>query len=144
MAVLAGALLYGYGNPGLFAWDVAFARRQAEQGLPVHKAHKKIPALGPDGDSAHGDVETPAGQVSGEFRPAEPHPLELDAEFRCICPRGHRLESVEFRRTASHGERRVVAAGPYTERRGSDRWRHAARAKGSDGDLCPKGKNEIP
>ncbi|MFH1130275.1 MAG: UTP--glucose-1-phosphate uridylyltransferase [Pseudomonadota bacterium] len=41
-----GALLFDYGNPGLFIWSRAFAERQAKRkALSFHRAFKKIPYL---------------------------------------------------------------------------------------------------
>ena len=44
-----GSLRFAWGSPAQHVFSVPFLRREAEAGLPVHLAHKKVPFIGPDG-----------------------------------------------------------------------------------------------
>jgi UDP-N-acetylglucosamine/UDP-N-acetylgalactosamine diphosphorylase len=44
-----GTLLFGQASIAAHCIDVAFARRIAAQGLPLHRARKKVPYVGADG-----------------------------------------------------------------------------------------------
>lgn len=45
----AGALTFGMGSIAAHCIDLAFARRMADEGLPVHRAHKKVPYVDVNG-----------------------------------------------------------------------------------------------
>ena len=44
-----GSLRFAWGSPALHVFSVPFLRREAEAGLPVHLAHKKVPFVDASG-----------------------------------------------------------------------------------------------
>ena len=50
-----GSLRHAWATPSPYVFSEAFLRREAEAGLPVHLAHKKVPFVGPDGAVAKPD-----------------------------------------------------------------------------------------
>lgn len=76
-------LLYGWGSPGIFLFSRDFAEIQAKRtDLPVHKAHKKLPHIGVDGELVN--PSAPNGIKLETYA----HDTLLDAErtivFECL------------------------------------------------------------
>ena len=46
-----GALTYGMGSIAAHCIDLEFALRMADEGLPIHRAHKKVPYVNEQGDA---------------------------------------------------------------------------------------------
>ncbi len=76
----SGALLFGQGSIAAHVIDLAFARRIAEEGLPLHRARKRVPYV----DAA-----------GREVRPDAPNAVKLESFLFDAIPRAERSLVVE-------------------------------------------------
>ncbi|MCE9634347.1 MAG: UTP--glucose-1-phosphate uridylyltransferase [Planctomycetes bacterium] len=79
-----GALVFGQGNIAAHCIDVAFARRMADEGLPYHRARKKVPCA----DATGRTVE-----------PDRPNATKFECFVFDALPRAARTVVVEARRS---------------------------------------------
>ena len=78
-----GSLLFGQGSIAAHCIDLEFARRMAGEGLPVHRARKKVPFVGADGN---------------HVEPASPNATKFESFLFDAIPRAERSLVLETRR----------------------------------------------
>ena len=71
-----GSLRYRWAAPSPFLFSVPFLRREAEAGLPIHLAHKKVPFAGESGETV-----TPDAPNAYKF---EKFVFDALADARCV------------------------------------------------------------
>ena len=127
-----GCLRFAYGSPAIHVFSVPFLRREAEAGLPVHLAHKKVPCI-----DAAGAVVQPGAPNAYKFERFVFDALDDARRVRCLAfDREEEYAPVKNR----EGEKSPAACRADLSRK----WARWLRAAGAEIPLDERGYPPCP